>query len=105
MQEAINRYGKPEVFNTNQGCQFTSLEFTGLLKDHGIQISMDGKGYWRDNVFVKRLWKSVKYEKAYLHAYDCVSDAKANLQRYFAQYNQFRSHSALDDKTPDKFYV
>jgi putative transposase len=104
VQEAINRYGRPEIFNTDQGCQFTSLDFTGLLKDNGIQISMDGKGCWRDNVFVERLWKSVKYEEVYLHAYDCVSDAKAGLKRYFARYNQFRPHSALDDKTPDEFY-
>lgn len=104
VQEAINRYGRPEIFNTDQGCQFTSLEFTGLLKDNGIQISMDGKGCWRDNVFVERLWRSVKYEEVYLHAYDCVSDAQVGLQRYFARYNQFRPHSALDDKTPDEFY-
>ena len=76
VQKAINRYGPPAIFKTDQGCQFTSLEFTGLLKDHGIQISMDGKGCWRDNVFVERLWKSVKYEEVYLHAYECVSDAR-----------------------------
>ena len=104
VQEAVNRYGAPEIFNTDQGCQFTSLEFTGLLKDNGIQISMDGKGCWRDNVFVERLWRSVKYEEVYLHAYDTVSDAKAGLQRYFARYNQIRPHSSLDDKTPDEFY-
>jgi len=83
VQEAINRYGTPAIFNTDQGCQFTSLEFTGLLKDHGIQISMDGKGCWRDNVFVERLWKSVKYEEVYLHAYECVSDAGKGLDTYF----------------------
>lgn len=104
VQEAINRYGAPEIFNTDQGCQFTSLEFTGLLKDNGIQVSMDGKGCWRDNAFVERLWRSVKYEEVYLHAYDTVSDAKASLQRYFARYNQIRPHSSLDDKTPDEFY-
>ena len=103
-QEAINRYGKPEIFNTDQGCQFTSLEFTGLLKDNGIQISMDGKGCWRDNVFVERLWRSVKYEEVYLHAYDSVSDAKSGLGKYFTKYNQHRPHSALDGKTPDEFY-
>lgn len=105
VQEAINRYGKPEIFNTDQGCKFTSQEFTGLLKDNSIQISMDGKGCWRDNVFVERLWRSVKYEEVYLHAYDNVSAAKSGLQRYFACYNQFRPHSSLDDKTPDEFYV
>ena len=104
VQEAINRYGKTEIFNTDQGCQFTSMEFTVLLKDNGIQISMDGKGCWRDNVFVERLWRSVKYEEVYLHAYDSVSDAKSGLKNYFIRYNQLRPHSALDDKTPDEFY-
>lgn len=82
VEEALHRYGKPEIFNTDQGSQFTSLAFTGLLKDHGIAISMDGQGCWRDNVFVERLWKSVKYEEVYLHAYDSVSHAKASLGRY-----------------------
>lgn len=104
VQEAIGRHGRPDIFNTDQGCQFTSLEFTGLLKDNGIQISMDGRGCWRDNVFVERLWRSVKYEEVYLHAYDNVSEAKAGMQRYFTRYNQFRPHTALDDKTPDEFY-
>jgi putative transposase len=104
VQEAINKYGKPEIFNTDQGCQFTSLEFTGLLKDNGIQISMDGKGCWRDNVFVERLWKSIKYNEVYLHAYDSVSVAKQGLTRYLAFYNQRRPHSSLDRKTPDEFY-
>ena len=84
--------------------QFTSREFTGLLKDHGIQISMDGTGCWRDNVFVERLWKSVKYEEVYLHAYDSVSEAKRGLEKYFTFYNQQRPHTALDDQTPDEFY-
>ena len=104
VQEAINRYGKPEIFNTDQGCQFTSLEFTGMLKDNHIKISMDGKGCWRDNVFVERLWRSVKYEEVYLHAYDSVNDAKQGLEKYFKLYNQERPHSSLDDKTPDEFY-
>jgi len=104
VQEAINRYGRPDIFNTDQGCQFTSLEFTGLLKDNDIQISMDGKGCWRDNVFVERLWRSVKYEEVYLHAYDSVSEAKRGLKNYFNRYNQLRPHSALDDQTPDEFY-
>ena len=76
-----------------------------MLKDNNIQISMDGKGCWRDNVFVERLWRSVKYEEVYLHAYDTVSNAKAGLQRYFTRYNQFRPHSSLDDKTPDESYL
>ena len=104
VEEAIQRYGKPDIFNTDQGSQFTSLEFTGLLKENGIAISMDGKGCWRDNVFVERLWRSVKYEEVYLHAYESVSGAKAGLQQYFTRYNQFRPHSSLDDKTPDEFY-
>ena len=79
VREALTHYGKPKIFNTDQGSQFTSLEFTQLLKDNEIRISMDGKGCWRDNVFVERLWKSVKYEEVYLKAYDSVSDAKANL--------------------------
>ena len=104
VQESLASYGAPAIFNTDQGCQFTSLEFTSLLKDHGIQISMDGTGCWRDNVFVERLWKSVKYEEVYLHAYDSVSEAKSGLEKYFTFYNQRRPHTALDDKTPDEFY-
>jgi putative transposase len=82
VQDAVSRYGPPEIFNTDQGCQFTSLEFTELLTHHGIQISMDGKGCWRDNVFVERLWKSIKYEEVYLHAYKTVSAAHQGLERY-----------------------
>jgi putative transposase len=104
VQDAINHYGTPAIFNTDQGGQFTSLEFTGLLKDHGIQISMDGQGCWRDNVFVERLWKSVKYEEVYLHAYECVSDARKELDTYVTFYNQRRPHTALDDNTPDEVY-
>ena len=104
VQEAINRYGKPDIFNTDPGCQFTSLEFTGLLKDQGIQISMDGKGCWRDNVFVERLWKSIKYEEVYLHAYETVSAAQQGLERYLTFYNQIRPHRALDGRTPDGVY-
>jgi putative transposase len=104
VREAIARYGTPEIFNTDQGSQFTSSEFTGLLKEHGIQISMDGKGCWRDNVFVERLWKSVKYEEVYLKAYDSVSVAKASLRTYLAFYNTRRPHQSLDGKTPDAIY-
>ena len=95
VQEALNKHGKPDIFNTDQGCQFTRV-----LKDNGIQIGMDGKGSWRDNVFVERLWKSVKYEEVYLHAYDSVCDAQRGLEKYFMFYNQNRPHAALDDKTP-----
>ncbi len=104
VQEAINRHGAPEIFNTDQGSQFTSLEFTGLLKDNGIRISMDGKGCWRDNVFVERLWRSLKYEEVYLRAYDSVSAARQGIDRYFRFYNQTRPHTALDGRTPDAVY-
>jgi len=102
--EAIQRYGTPEIFNTDQGSQFTSVEFTNLLKDNGIKISMDGKGCWRDNVFVERFWRSIKYEEVYLHAYDSVTAAKQGLERYINKYNRIRSHSSLDRLTPDEFY-
>jgi putative transposase len=102
--EAIHRHGKPEIFNTDQGSQFPSSAFTGLLQHHGIRISMDGQGCWRDNVFVERLWKSVKYEEVYLRAYVSVSEAKAGLARYVAFYNTRRPHSSLDRLTPDQFY-
>ena len=103
-REAITRYGQPEIFNTDQGCQFTSLEFTGLLQGHGIQISMDGTGRWRDNVFVERLWRSLKYEEVYLHAYETVHDAQQGIARYVTFYNQLRPHRALDGRTPDGVY-
>jgi putative transposase len=104
VQDAITRYGIPTIFNTDQGCQFTSQEFTGLLTHHGIQISMDGKGCWRDNVFVERLWKSMKYEEVYLHAYETVSAAHQGVARYLMFYNQTRPHQALDGQTPDQVY-
>jgi putative transposase len=104
VEEAIATHGCPTIFNTDQGSQFTSEAFTGLLKQHGIQISMDGKGAWRDNVFIERLWRSVKYEEVYLRAYGSISEAKASLTRYFAFYNQRRPHAALERKTPDAFY-
>lgn len=104
VREAIARYGRPEIFNTDQGSQFTSSEFAGLLKEHGIQISMDGKGCWCDNVFVERLWKSVKYEEVYLKAYDSVSIAKASLGTYLNFYNIRRPHQSLDGNTPDAIY-
>jgi putative transposase len=104
VQEALVSYGNPDIFNTDQGCQFTSQEFTGLLKDHGIQISMDGTGCWRDNVFVERLWRSVKYEKVYLRAYDNISAARQGVGRYLTSYNQTRPHRALNGKTPEEVY-
>ena len=104
LEEAINVHGVPEIVNTDQGCQFTSQAFTGLLKQHGIRISMDGKGAWRNNVFIERLWRSVKYEEVYLHAYDTVSDSRAGIGRYFNLYNRRRPHSSLKGKTPDQVY-
>jgi putative transposase len=104
LEEAFAKYGQPEIFNTDQGSQFTSEAFTQVLKGRGIQISMDGKGSWRDNVFVERLWRSIKYEEVYLHAYESVSQAKAGIARYIGFYNERRPHSSLDKKTPDEFY-
>jgi len=104
VQEAIVRYGTPEIFNTDQGSQFTSSAFTGLLNDHGIRISMDGKGCWRDNVFVERLWRSIKYEEVYLHAYESVSQARTGIARYIDFYNTRRPHSSLGAHTPDVVY-
>jgi putative transposase len=104
LEEAITKYGAPEIFNTDQGSQFTASSFIQVLQKHHIRISMDGRGAWRDNVFVERLWKSVKYEEVYLHAYDSVSDAKAGIGRYFTFYNTRRPHSSLDRNTPDNVY-
>jgi putative transposase len=104
VEEAIARHGKPEIFNTDQGAQFTSDAFTGMLQEHGIAISMDGRGCWRDNVFVERLWRSIKYEEVYLHAYETVSAARAGIDRYLTFYNGQRPHTALGDATPDEAY-
>ena len=104
LEEALSRYGTPEIFNTDQGSQFTSAEFTGALLAKGIAISMDGKGAWRDNVFVERLWRTIKYEEVYLHAYDTVSEARGSLGRYIDFYNSRRPHSSLDRQPPDRAY-
>lgn len=104
LEEAIAQHGAPEIMNTDQGSQFTGAAFIGTLTEHHIQISMDGKGCWRDNVFVERLWKSIKYEEVYLHAYDSVSQAKASLAKYIGFYNSGRPHSSLDGQTPDSVY-
>jgi putative transposase len=104
VEEAISRHGTPDIFNTDQGSQFTSGAFTSMLADNGIAISMDGKGAWRDNVFVERLWRSVKYEEVYLRAYDSVGQARASLGRYLDFYNGKRPHSSLDASTPDRTY-
>ena len=104
VEEALARHGSPEIFNTDQGSQFTSAAFTGLLLDNAIAISMDGKGAWRDNVFVERLWRSVKYEEVYLRAYDSVCEARASIGRYLDFFNRKRPHSSLDARTPDRAY-
>jgi putative transposase len=104
LEDALARHGKPEIFNTDQGSQFTGAAFTGVLIKNGIAISMDGKGAWRDNVFVERLWRSVKYEEVYLRAYDTASEARALIGRYLDFYNCRRPHSSLDGNTPDHAY-
>ena len=104
LEEALARHGRPEIFNSDQGSQFTSAAFTGVLLDNAIAISMDGRGAWRDNVFVERLWRSVKYEEVYLRAYDSVGEARTSIGRYFGFYNGRRPHSSLDRRTPDQAY-
>jgi putative transposase len=104
LEEAMARYGCPTIMNTDQGSQFTSAAFTGALLDRGIRISMDGRGCWRDNIFVERLWRSLKYEEVYLHGYDSVSAATAGIARYVTLYNSRRPHSSLNDCTPDHVY-
>ena len=104
LEEAISKYGRPGIFNSDQGSQFTGTDFTGVLLRNEIAISMDGKGAWRDNVFVERLWKSVKYEEVYLRAYDTVAEARTSISLYLAFYNEQRPHSSLDRRTPDEAY-
>jgi putative transposase len=104
VQEAIAKHGTPEIFNTDQGSQFTRQAFTDVLADRGIRISMDGKGAWRDNLFVERLWRTVKYDEVVLKAYDSVGQARAELARFIEFYNTRRPHSSLNRKTPDEFY-
>jgi putative transposase len=104
LEDALAKHGKSDIFNTDQGSQFTCEAFTDVLHKHDIKISMDGKGAWRDNVFIERLWRTVKYEEVYLRAYDSVSDARASIGRYLDLYNRRRPHSSLDDMTPDQAY-
>ena len=104
LEEALEKHGCPAIFNTDQGSQFTAEAFTSVLKQRGIAISMDGKGAWRDNVFVERLWRSVKYEEVYLKAYASVAEARPSLEKYFIFYNTRRPHQALDGMTPDQAY-
>jgi putative transposase len=104
LQEAIQRYGRPEIFNTDQGSQFTSMDFTDILKEHGIRISMDGKGRWMDNVFIERLWRSLKYEEVHPKAHGTMIELRQGIANYMEKYNHLRPHQALDYKTPDEVY-
>ena len=104
LEEALTNYGTPEIFNSDQGCQFTSEDFTDVLKDNGIKISMDGKGRWMDNVFIERLWRSLKYEEVYLKAYDSVAQAKQGIDDWLMFYNEERRHASLSRMTPDQVY-
>lgn len=104
LEEALANYPSPQIFNTDQGAQFTAKAFTDVLREHGIQISMDGKGRWLDNVFVERLWRSLKYEEVYLHAYEGVRETRHGIARYFTYYNDRRRHASLGDATPKAFY-
>jgi putative transposase len=104
LEEALSKYGIPDIFNTDQGSQFTSFAFTEVLRSHGIRISMDGRGRWLDNVFIERLWRSLKYENVYLNAYETGSEARAGIGRWIAFYNQTRPHSSLSGQTPDTCY-
>jgi putative transposase len=104
LEEALDRFGPPEIFNTDQGSQFTSPRFTGVLQDAGIRISMDGRGRWIDNVFIERLWRSLKFECVYLHAFETGSELRAGLSRWISYYNGRRPHSTLDGRTPDEAY-
>jgi putative transposase len=104
LEEALRKYGTPDIFNTDQGSQFTSLEFTNILMNNNIRISMDGNGRWRDNVFIERLWKTVKYNEVYLKAYESISHARKELTKFFDRYNMRRPHQGLNDRTPDEVY-
>jgi putative transposase len=104
LEEAMARFGRPEIFNTDQGSQFTSPRFTTVLQQAGVRTSMDGRGRWMDNVFIERLWRSLKYECVYLHAFETGSELRAGLSRWISYYNTQRPHSALAGHTPDEAY-
>ena len=104
LEEALERFGNPEIFNTDQGSQFTSPRFTGVLRAAGVRISMDGRGRWMDNVFIERLWRSLKYECIYIHAFETGSALRAGLREWIGYYNARRPHSALAGRTPDEAY-
>ena len=104
LQEALGRYGRPEIFNTDQGSQFTSKDFTGTLKEHDVKISMDGRGRCQDNIFIERLWWTIKYQYLYLHSFENGLSLRQGLAKWISKYNEYRGHSALDDRTPDEVY-
>lgn len=104
LEEALRHYAAPDIFNSDQGAQFTSKEFTDVLKDHQVKISMDGKGRWRDNIFVERLWRSLKYEEVYLHAYEQMGEGRTGIGRWFTFYNEERPHQGLAQRTPEEVY-
>ncbi len=104
LEEALRRFGPPKIFNTDQGSQFTSLDFTQVLKDAGVKISMDGKGRWMDNIFIERLWRTLKYECIYLHAFETGSETRRGINRWVDKYNHDRPHSSLGARTPDEYY-
>jgi len=104
LEEALMKYGKPDIFNTDQGSQFTSDAFTDILVHNNIRISMDGRNRWRDNIFIERLWKTVKYEEVYLKAYESITHARKELEKFFDRYNTRRPHQGLNDRTPDEVY-
>jgi putative transposase len=104
LEEALAKYGKPGIFNTDQGSQFTSLAFTEVLREAGVKISMDGRGRWRDNIMVERLWRTLKYNCIYLHAFETGSETRSGLEKWIRRYNEVRPHSSLDDRTPDEAY-
>src|SRR3712207_5645900 len=105
LEDALARYGRPEIFNTDQGSQFTSLAFTQVLKAAGVRIPMDGRGRWMDNVFIERLWRSMKYECIYLNAFETGSEARVGIGRWIGYYNAARPHSALGGLTPEEAYA
>jgi putative transposase len=104
LEEALRNYGTPDIFNTDQGSQFTSDAYIQVLKDHHIRISMDGRGRWMDNIFIERLWKTVKYQEVYLKAYESIAHARKELTKFFYRYNALRLHQGLNDRTPDDVY-
>ncbi len=105
LEEAMTKHGRPDIFNTDQGSQFTSPRFTELLRDANVRLSMDGRGRWLDNVFIERLWRSLKYECVYLHAFEAGSEARLGIGRWIEYYNQRRPHSTLGGQTPDEIYL